>query len=55
MTDMKADFKADIAEMKSDMTDMKVDLKGEIGELRADIREIRQLLYKNVTESERKE
>jgi hypothetical protein len=55
IAEVKADLKADVAEIKSDMADMKADLKGEIGKSREDTREIRQLLYKNVTESERQE
>ena len=46
--ELKAELKAEIGSVRSDMTDLKADLKAENAELRADIREIRQLLYKNV-------
>ena len=45
MSDMNADLRAEIAEVKADMVALKVDFKTENAELRADIREIRQLLY----------
>ena len=55
MSALKTDLKEDIAEVKADMTTLKADSKTENAELRADIREIRQLLYKNVVETERHE
>ena len=55
IAEVKTDLKEDIAEVKSDMAGMKADIKAENAELRADIREIRQLLYKNVVETEKRE
>ena len=55
MSSLKADLKEDIVEVKADMSALKADSKTENAELRADIREIRQLLYKNVVETEKHE
>ena len=50
--EMKSEMVAIRSEWKAGMTDLKAAPKAENAELRADIREIRQLLYKNVVESE---
>ena len=55
MAVMRTDLKEDIAEVKADMSTLKTDSKTENAELRADIREIRQLLDKNVVETEKHE
>lgn len=55
LTTVKADLGADIAVVNVDICSKKADIKGEISELSAETRDIRQVSYNIITESEMEE